>query len=113
MKVIEINLNKFSKEDMAELEAAHGTALSAAVEHVKRQVRDSHPEGTFDKQGRFHIDEGCSCCSSIRTPSRKFPYSHMTHGRSIEHCAVLMGVGLEDAKNALRGIKRIAKKLEG
>lgn len=112
MKVTDINLTAFSKEDLAELESIHGKALKAAVEHVKRQCRDSHPEGTFDKQDRFYIDEGCSCCSSIRSPSRAHPFSQMIHGRTIDHCSVLFGVDAEEAKNALRGIKRVAKSLE-
>ena len=112
MKVSDISISSFSANDFKELKNIHGTALQAAVEHVKRQARDSHPEGEFDGGGRFFIKEGCSCCSDIRSPSRSHPYSYMVHGRTLAHCAVLFEVDLDAAKDALRGVKRIAKKYD-
>ena len=110
MKISEINLDMFTQKDIEELTKSHGKALEAGIEHVKRQTRENHPDGTFDDGGRFYLSEDCSCCSSIRPPSRAFPYSHMSHGRSVEHCAELLNSDLKDVKSALKDIKQISKK---
>ena len=49
--------------------------------------RDIHPEGEFDKQGRWFPsdDENCGVRSEIRTPSRSYPYSYMTACRTKKH----------------------------
>ena len=50
-----------------------------------RQDRTAHPAGTFDKKGRFYLSERASCCNAIRTPSARWPYSEMLHGRTLRH----------------------------
>ncbi len=69
-----------------------------------RQLRQEHPEGSFDKQGRWYpsADETRPCCYAIRFPSRAYRYSLLTHCRSIEHVAALYDV---DSK-ALRSLAR-------
>lgn len=53
----------------------------------KLKDRKIHPDGKFDNKKRFYPDENekCSCCSYIRSPSARFPYSYMTHCRSYHH----------------------------
>jgi hypothetical protein len=56
--------------------------------YEQRQSRELHPCGDFDNQGRWYPDEEeeeCDCCESVRTPSRKWPYSKMVHCRSKKH----------------------------
>ena len=52
-----------------------------------RQCRVTHPDGTFDKGGRWWPSqrEQCECCNRIRTPSRRWPYSLLVHCRSKGH----------------------------
>lgn len=78
--------------------------LHAAYEYILRQNRYSHPDGKFDQGGRWYPsqDEEQPCCSSIRSPSRAFPYSLMQHCRSIGHIAALYGVDARDVRRALR-----------
>jgi len=66
--------------------------IQAASEHLKRKNRESNPAGTFDGAKRFYLSQKCACCASIRSPSRSFPFSEMTHGRSAEHVAYEFGV---------------------
>ena len=58
----------------------------------RRQDRDEHPDGYWDKAGRWYPseDEEQECCSRIRGPSRAYPYSLMKHCRSREHVAYLV-----------------------
>lgn len=52
-----------------------------------RKKRRFHPVGFFDAGGRWYPDktEFCFCCERIRSPSRRFPYSLLTHCRSKAH----------------------------
>ena len=54
-----------------------------------RQDRSSHPAGNFDNQSRWYpaAAERQPCCDAIRSPSAAYPYSLMTHCRSVEHIA--------------------------
>jgi len=55
--------------------------------HYLRKNRILHPNGRFDRGGRWYPkdEEDQECCSHIRSPSRDFPYSLMTHCRSRAH----------------------------
>lgn len=66
--------------------------ITAAEDAYKRKHRLSHPPGSFDKVGRFSLQERAPCCDMIRTASRAHPYSEMVHGRSLSHVACLHGV---------------------
>ena len=57
-----------------------------------RKNRHSHPDGTFDKGGRWYPSfwEECECCSGIRNPSRHFPYSYLHHCRTKKHITNLV-----------------------
>jgi hypothetical protein len=89
-----------------ELEAALATLTA-------RKNREAHPDGSFDKQGRWYPSdsEKQACCSSIRTPSRSFPYSYMVHCRTTQHVAALHGVSASELASLAR--KDATPKREG
>jgi len=68
--------------------------IEAAKEFIVRKTRKKHPDGSFDNTRRWQPsnDERCHCCRLIREPSRRFPYSLMTHCRSVGHIASLYDV---------------------
>ncbi len=80
----------------------------AVVEYLKRQDRTSHPAGRFDKGGRFYLAdvEIRACCHTIRTPSRRWPYSEMTHGRTIKHVAMLFDVEPAELRRAVQAARQ-------
>lgn len=80
------------------------TAQIAAKEYQNRQERKTHPQGTFDKAGRWYPDEEehCNCCNAIRSPSRAYPYSYMTHCRTKQHVANLYGVSVAEINAVLK-----------
>ena len=67
----------------------------------RRKARLEHHEGTFDKAGRWYPsdDEEQDCCRSIRRPSRAWPYSLMTHCRTLQHVINLV----ESQEEAIHG----------
>lgn len=80
------------------------TVNQAAEVWRKRQARMSHPQGKFDRGGRWWPapEEECSCCAKIRTPSRRWPWSLNKHCRSLEHVANLCGVPVSELRRAVR-----------
>ena len=76
----------------------------ATKEYLDRQGRTSHPNGEFDKGGRFYLakEEICDCCTGIRSPSRSWPYSQMVHGRTMKHVANLFGVSISDIRKQIK-----------
>jgi len=70
------------------------TIEQAFEEYQARQSRQKHPDGTFDNGGRWYpsAEEEQVCCRRIRTPSRRWPYSLLTHCRTLRHIAKLYGV---------------------
>jgi len=90
---------------MSKLKIIDETTIKATEEYLSRKIRKSHPDGTFDKANRWYPSdlEVCECCSTVRAPSRAYPYSIMTHCRSIAHIANKYEV---DAK-AIRMLSRL------
>ena len=87
-----------------------GKVKKAVQEYLDRKARRSHPDGYFDNGGRWYPDdkyEWQKCCSSIRSPSRRFPYSYMLHCRTKKHVANLFGIPEEELKDALKKQKYI------
>lgn len=80
------------------------TNLQAGAEYFLRKHRYSNPSGQFDSAGRFYISEQLQ--SSVREPSRNFPYSQMAAGRTLKHCVHLL------AASDSRAARRAAKALE-
>lgn len=92
------------------IESAQSTeALAAFKIWVDRQTRKAHPDGTFDSAKRWEPSpaEHCICCSSIRTPTRAWPFSLNKHCRGIEHVANLRGVHAEDIKSVAFALIRL------
>ena len=79
----------------------------AITEYLKLKNREIHPEGTFDKGGRFYLAESekYDCCRGIRSPSRAYPYSEMKHARTLKHVANKFGVDESECRKALREMR--------
>lgn len=78
--------------------------LAAAREFVARRDRRTNPDGTFDSGGRWYPSdaEWQACCAYVRSPSRAWPYSYMTHCRTAAHVASLFGVDVSEVRKAAR-----------
>lgn len=88
--------------------ALAGDALEAAHELRRRRGRESRPDGSWDRAGRYFpsTEEHRACCVGIRTPSRAWPHSLWSHVHSIEHVANLYRVERKDVMRALRMLNR-------
>ena len=77
--------------------------IKAAIEFLYRKWRYSHPKGHTDKAGRWYpaADESQKCCRHIRGPSRTYPWSYMTHCRSMIHIANLYNTNPSDVRKLL------------
>ncbi|HXH05382.1 MAG TPA: hypothetical protein VNI83_02210 [Vicinamibacterales bacterium] len=80
---------------------------TALNELLARRERRAHPRGSFDNGGRWWpaAEEEQVCCRRVRTPSRSFPYSLLTHCRTVEHVAMLYGVPAGTLRRAVRAAK--------
>jgi len=90
------------------------TSVQAALDQYHaRQDRAEHPEGEFDKAGRFYpsLVEEQDCCRAIRGPSRAHPYSYMVHCRTAAHVAALNNLTPAEIKEYNKALKleRMAK----
>lgn len=72
----------------------------AAQEFEDLRDRKSHPEGKFDNAGRWYPSEYCPCCNNIRSPSRAYPYTLLTHCRSAAHLAYVYEIEASDIRSA-------------
>ena len=65
-----------------------------------RESRTRHPDGKFDKAGRWYPSdiETQTCCAGIRSPSRSWQYALMLHCRCVCHIAKLFNVAPLDLK---------------
>ena len=83
----------------------------AAQEYLDRRDRRKHPQGRGDNGGRWYPseEERQACCEAIRTPSRAYPWSYMTHCRTMPHIANLYGVDLSSLRRAVREIEKARK----
>lgn len=79
--------------------------LAALAEFRALSNREIHPEGEFDKAGRWYPSdyERCDCCDSIRAPSRAYPYSYMVHCRTLKHVCCKYGVDERTVRNLAKG----------
>lgn len=85
----EIELNQAAQKAIAELEtilADHSQLTvgvsSADMKKVYEMLknRELHPEGEFDKAGRFYLED--YELVDVRAPSAKYPFSQMNAGRT-------------------------------
>ena len=84
----------------------------AYEEYTARQDRVKHPDGKFDNGGRWYPsdEEKQTCCHKVRSPSRRWPYSLMSHCRTLRHVAKLHGVTegeLRELAREMRGPTQI------
>lgn len=78
----------------------------ATQEYLDRQARAAHPQGHFDRGGRWYPSEAETqpCCSSIRSPSRAWPHSLNRHCRTIRHIARLFDISAADLRRAAKEV---------
>jgi len=78
--------------------------IKAAVEYLLRRDRFSHPDGHTEKGQKWYPSdlEKQPCCKSIRSPSRAFPWSYMTHCRSLAHVASLYKCDPQNVRDLLK-----------
>lgn len=69
------------------------------------QSRKAHPLGEFDNAKRWTPHTPLECCQGIRTPSRSWPYSLLTHCRSSVHVASENGYDVRTLQAAIRRVK--------
>lgn len=81
--------------------------IDAAVEFLALRDRLTHPDGRFDKQGRFYLDPDNQCphCAYVRSPSAKWPYSELIHGRTAKHVAARQSLDVKLVKRAAHKIE--------
>ena len=63
-----------------------------------RKLRQSHPEGSFDRAGRWtpsDREDQQGDGSSTRAPSRAWPYSWLLRCRTKSHCKALILAALD------------------
>ena len=85
-----------------------------AIIYSARKSRTTNPEGRFDSAGRWYPSdredlEGDG--SSVRSPSRAWPYSYMLRCRTRQHCRALVEAclaGLEVPVDVARAVSAIA-----
>lgn len=79
----------------------------AAQEYLDRQSRKSHPSGSFDNGGRWYPsqEEKKDCCEGLRSPSRSYKWSYMTHCRTAKHVANLFSVDVKAMKKMATELK--------
>ena len=77
-----------------------------AQEYLDLQSRRAHPNGSFDRQGRWWPEEYHACCMDIRTPSKAWPYSAMLHCRTLVHVAEMRGVSVLDLRRAVNAKRK-------
>jgi hypothetical protein len=51
--------------------------------YIMLKDREIHPSGSFDNAGRFFAEH--SELINVRTPSRSYPFSHMTACRTLKY----------------------------
>jgi hypothetical protein len=77
---------------------------AATQQYIDHKARTTHPDGKFDSGGRWHPSdqEQQPCCSSIRNPSRAWPYSLLLHCRTAKHIATMHEVSAAEIRKAAR-----------
>jgi hypothetical protein len=78
---------------------------TAAERYIALQARAIHPEGNTDSGGRWYPVRQLPCCSDIRTPSRAYPWSYMTHCRTAAHVAADLDVDPDRLRWAVHKVR--------
>lgn len=74
-------LNKATRELFELTHEARQAAIDALVDYESGEK----PAGEYDNASRWYPDVKCDCCSYIRTPSRRWPFSFLKHTLSLQH----------------------------
>jgi hypothetical protein len=82
--------------------------FKAALDYNALKNRKVNPAGSFDNGRRFYLAHKYDCCKGIRSPSRAYPYSQMTHGSSSVHIANIHGV--EPLESEVKSYARLMEK---
>lgn len=93
------------KEHLMSANQSTSPELATAITtYLARRDRTTHPDGSFDRKSRWYPsdDERRPCCDLVRSPSVAYPYSLMTHCRSVEHVARLFDVEASAIRKATR-----------
>jgi len=77
----------------------------AAQYYLDLQERVVQPDGAFDNAGRWYPEHSCRCCEGIRSPSRQWPYSLLSHCRTIGHIASERGYGPKVLRQAVTRVR--------
>lgn len=66
-------------------------------------------QGRFDSVGRWYPDDAelRECCHAVRRPSRRFPFSLLTHALTLKHCCRLDGADFARVSRAKRLMDRV------
>lgn len=76
---------------------------TAARIYLDRKARKAHPERDSRNKLFFPSDaEERPCCKSIRTPSRRWPWSLMLHCRTLPHILALTGANPKTTRRIIR-----------
>jgi hypothetical protein len=86
-------------------------SLIASI-YTARRDRQVNPEGSFDGAGRWYPSdrEDAGVSSTLRSPSRAWPYSYIIGCRTRKHVAALVAAALSgrdvpnDVTQALRAV---------
>jgi hypothetical protein len=69
---------------------ANFTSDQIETVHIAMKNRYIHPEGEFDKGGRWYPSEAESVgLEGIRSPSKHWPYSYLTSCRTLKHVKIV------------------------
>lgn len=93
--------------NMSKLPRSNSRIYKAALQFRRLRDREEHPDGSFDKAGRWYPsdDEELECCHSVRGPSRAYPYPLLQHCRTAVHVA-------KTWKVEVREVRRVARLLD-
>jgi len=79
---------------------------NTATHYRNLHARKTHPAGRFDHAGRWFPDHEHACCHHLRAPSRQWPYSLLTHARTLAHVARDAGYEIATLRAAVRRVER-------
>ena len=71
--------------------------------------RELHPCGEFDEKGRFYLED--SHLVNVREPSKRYPYSQMTAGRTMKFVeAIIAEYKIDNKEDLIRKFNKAKKK---
>lgn len=83
--------------------------LAAAAELLRRRQSAgwSREAGTWDAAGRWYPspEEQRPCCTCVRAPSRRWPYSLLNHCRTVRHLALRFEVDPRRMRMAAKAVQ--------